>query len=78
MLSFDRLERINTLCDTLDSQLTYINKWRAVLSEMLHASLVDQGEEQKEATGSFTLYFVVIAGLLKCLWRLSITHKLFV
>ena len=70
MLSFDRLDRINTLCDTLDSQLTYINKWRAVLSEMLHASLVDQGEdqgeEQKEITGSFTSYFLVIAGLVKC------------
>ncbi|KAG2220208.1 hypothetical protein INT45_002800 [Circinella minor] len=58
ILSFDRLDRINTLCDTLDSQLTHINKWRAVLSEMLHASLVDQGEEQKEVTGSFTSYLV--------------------
>ncbi|KAI9255053.1 SNF2 family N-terminal domain-containing protein [Phascolomyces articulosus] len=51
VLSFDRLDRINTLCGSLDSQLSHINEWRVVLSELLHARLVDQGEEQKEITG---------------------------
>ncbi|KAI8141209.1 SNF2 family N-terminal domain-containing protein [Fennellomyces sp. T-0311] len=51
VLSFDRLDRINVLCATLDSQLSHINKWRAALSGLLCSSLVDHNEEHQDVTG---------------------------